>query len=127
VQRVRSNCEIKCRGDRLFPSEFLIGELIGIAETGTGGRLVCFCGRDLAVIDRNTITIRRRPPQLVDLMDNATALHTTSQASKRHSKKARQNQSPKLQPMSPIAQWVRVNEQSRSPSIDVTASLLVVA
>lgn len=80
MRRVRSNGEIKWRGDRLFLSETLIGELVGIVETETGDWLVRFCGLDLAVIGRRTNVIRRRSPQPVDLMDNANALPTTPQS-----------------------------------------------
>jgi len=61
VRRVRSNGEIKWRGDHLFLSETLIGELVGIVETETGDWLVRFCGLDLAVIGRRTNVIRRQP------------------------------------------------------------------
>ena len=52
VRRVRGNGEIKWKGDCLFISEALIGELVGIAELETGDHVVRFCGLDIGIIDR---------------------------------------------------------------------------
>ena len=52
VRRVRSNGEIKWRGERLFLAEALVGEPVGIAETETGHWLVRFADIPIAVIDR---------------------------------------------------------------------------
>ena len=40
------------QGERLFVSEALVGELIGVAELETGDHIVRFCGHDMGLIDR---------------------------------------------------------------------------
>ena len=42
VRRVRPSGEIMWKGDRLFVSEVLAGELLGIAELETGDHVVRF-------------------------------------------------------------------------------------
>jgi transposase InsO family protein len=51
VRRVNSNGEIKWRGERIFISAALIGELVGIAELETGDHVVRFCDLDIGLID----------------------------------------------------------------------------
>jgi transposase InsO family protein len=63
VRRVRSSGEIMWRGDRVFVSEALVGELIGIAELETGDHLVRFCDRDIGLINRRGIFARFAPPR----------------------------------------------------------------
>ena len=63
VRRVRSNGEIKWRHERVFVSEALIGELVGLAELETGDHLVRFCGRDLGIVDRRGLFRRFAPPR----------------------------------------------------------------
>ena len=53
VRRVRSNGEIKWRGDFIFLSEPLIGETVGLAETPSGAHIVRFFDIDLGVINRH--------------------------------------------------------------------------
>jgi transposase InsO family protein len=62
VRRVRSNGEIKWRGDFFFISEALIGEPIGIAETESGNFITRFAGVDIGVIDLRSKNFRRFAP-----------------------------------------------------------------
>ncbi|TSD82694.1 transposase [Mycobacterium sp. KBS0706] len=59
VRRVRSAGDIKWQGDKVFISQALVGETVGIAETQTGDWIVRFADIDLGLIDRNTRTLRR--------------------------------------------------------------------
>ena len=59
IRRVRSNGEIKWAGSRVFVSEALVGEIVGVAETETGDCIVRFAGLDLGFIDRSTGKLRR--------------------------------------------------------------------
>jgi transposase InsO family protein len=52
VRRVRSAGEIMWKGERVFVSEALTGELVGIAELETGDYVVRFCGQDIGLLDR---------------------------------------------------------------------------
>ena len=63
VRRVRSNGEIMWKGELLFVSETLIGELIGIAELETGDHVVRFCDLDIGLIDRRGRFVRFAPPR----------------------------------------------------------------
>jgi putative transposase len=67
VRNVRSNGEIRWRGETIFLSEALIGEPVGLAETEAGDWLVRFADIDLGIIDRRTKKLRRftaaRPPR----------------------------------------------------------------
>lgn len=54
VRRVRHNGEIKWRGDRVFISEAVRREVVGIAETERGDWLVRFMHVELGRIDRHT-------------------------------------------------------------------------
>ena len=51
VRRVRSSGEIMWTGERVFISEALVGELVGIAELETGDQVVRFCDLDIGLID----------------------------------------------------------------------------
>ena len=51
VRRVRSSGEIMWKGKRVFVSEALVGELVGIAELETGDQVVRFCDLDVGLID----------------------------------------------------------------------------
>lgn len=62
VRRVRSNGEIKWGGERVFISEALVGEPVGVAETESGAWLVRFCDLELGLIDRRTKQLRRFAP-----------------------------------------------------------------
>jgi transposase InsO family protein len=88
VRRVRPTGEIKWQGGRVFLSEALAGEPVGLAETASGHWLVRFCDLELGLIDR-TGTFRRFAPGRgrratgqgpVDLLDGAAAPPTTPQA-----------------------------------------------
>lgn len=61
VRRVRTNGEVKWRGDHVFVSEALVGEIVGIAEIDGGLHLVRFCNVDLGVIDRHGLFRRFAP------------------------------------------------------------------
>jgi len=63
VRRVRSAGEIMWRGERVFVSEALTGELVGIAELETGDHVVRFCDRDIGLIDRRGRFSRFAPPR----------------------------------------------------------------
>ena len=88
VRRVRPTGEIKWQGGRVFISEALAGEPVGLAETASGHWLVRFCDLELGLLDRAgtlrpfTAPRARRhvgaPP--VDVLDSAAALPTTPQA-----------------------------------------------
>lgn len=63
VRRVRSNGEIMWKGELLFISEALVGELIGIAELETGDYVARFCDHDIGLIDRLRQFRRFAPPR----------------------------------------------------------------
>ncbi len=63
VRRVRGSGEIMWRGDRIFVSEVLVGEIIGIAELETGDHVVRFCDLDIGLIDRHGRFNRFAPPR----------------------------------------------------------------
>lgn len=52
TRRIRSSGEIIWRGSRVFISEVLVGELVGIAELATGDHVVRFCDLDIGLIGR---------------------------------------------------------------------------
>jgi putative transposase len=58
VRRVRSNGEIKWGGDRIFVSEALVGETVGVGETEEGNWLVRFADQPIGLIDRRTRKLR---------------------------------------------------------------------
>jgi len=53
VRRVLQSGDIKWRRGRVFVSESLAGELVGVTEQEDGSHLVRFCDTDLGVIDRS--------------------------------------------------------------------------
>ncbi|MBG0812412.1 IS481 family transposase [Methylosinus sp. H3A] len=59
VRQVRSNGEIKWRGETVFVSEALIGEAVAVEETESGEFLVRFFDHPLCVIDQHTPRLRR--------------------------------------------------------------------
>jgi transposase InsO family protein len=63
VRRVRSSGEIMWKGELVFISEALIGELVGIAELETGDHVVRFCDLDIGLIDRRGRFSRFAPPR----------------------------------------------------------------
>jgi len=63
IRRVRSSGEIMWHGERVFVSEALIGELVGIAEVETGDYVVRFCDLDVGLIDRLGRFRRFAPPR----------------------------------------------------------------
>ena len=63
LRRVRSQGEIKWRGELVFIGEALIGEQVGIAELENGDHIVRFCTRDLGVIDHRFCFLRFAPPR----------------------------------------------------------------
>jgi len=63
VRRVRSSGEIMWKGELVFISEALIGELIGLAELETGDYVVRFCDLDVGLIDRCGRFGRFAPPR----------------------------------------------------------------
>ena len=54
VRRVRSNGEIKWRGELIFLSEALVGEPVGLAETDSGDWIVRFADNPIAIIQRQS-------------------------------------------------------------------------
>jgi hypothetical protein len=54
VRRVSPNGQIKWRGDLVFVSEAVCGELVGLAETARGDWTVQFMHVELGRIDRQT-------------------------------------------------------------------------
>ena len=54
VRRVSPNGQIKWRGDLVFVSEAVCGELVGLAETGGGDWTVHFMAVELGRISRHT-------------------------------------------------------------------------
>ena len=63
VRRVRSSGEIMWKGELVFISEALIGEIVGIAELETGDHVVRFCELDIGLIDRRGRFDRFAPPR----------------------------------------------------------------
>jgi transposase InsO family protein len=63
IRRVRSCGEIMWKGDGVFISDALIGELVGIAELDTGDHVVRFCDLDIGLIDRRGRFARFAPPR----------------------------------------------------------------
>jgi transposase InsO family protein len=53
VRRVQQSGDIKWRRGRVFVSESLYGELVGVIEQGDGSHLVRFCDINLGVIDND--------------------------------------------------------------------------
>jgi hypothetical protein len=62
VRRVRSNGEIRWRGELIFLSETLVGEPVGIAETESGDWIVRFAAHPVGLIDRRTRKLRPFAP-----------------------------------------------------------------
>ncbi|WP_213742823.1 integrase core domain-containing protein, partial [Bradyrhizobium sp. dw_411] len=63
VRRVRSNGEIKWKGEFVFIGETLVDELVGVAELNTGDYVVRFCDLDIGLIDRRGLFTRFAPPR----------------------------------------------------------------
>jgi transposase InsO family protein len=63
VRRVRPPGTIKWKGDQIFVSEALVGELVGIAELDTDNYVVRFCNRDIGLLDRDGRFRRFAPPR----------------------------------------------------------------
>jgi Integrase core domain len=64
VRRVRPPGTIKWKGDQIFVSEALVGELVGIAELDTDNYVVRFCNRDIGLLDRDGRFRRFAPPRV---------------------------------------------------------------
>jgi putative transposase len=65
VRRVRSNGEIKWKGERIFIGESLIGELLGILQTYWGDWLVSFADLPLTLIDYSTFKLKAPTPSII--------------------------------------------------------------
>jgi putative transposase len=63
VRRVRSSGEIMWKGEFVFISDALVGELVGVAELETGDHVVRFCDLDIGLIDRRGVFRRFAPPR----------------------------------------------------------------
>jgi len=63
VRRVRSTGQIMWKGEPVFISEALTGELVGVAELETGDQIVRFCDLDIGLIDRCGRFVRFAPPR----------------------------------------------------------------
>jgi Integrase core domain len=68
VRRVRSNGEIRWKGEFAFISEALTNELVGLIELETGDHVVRFCDLDIGLIDRRGL-FTRFAPRRVGLRD----------------------------------------------------------
>jgi len=81
VRRVRSGGEIKWRGGRLFLSECLAGETVGLRELSSGDGLVTFFHHELGVIERTTMRFRSfgppRPGRPKAEQNGKTVTHVT--------------------------------------------------
>jgi hypothetical protein len=89
VRRVRTNGEIKWKGELIFLSETLSGEPVGLRPVEAGRWHLWYGPIHLASIDHRGHLTRHQPtplasPKPVDLMDNAAALPTTPQAQQPH-------------------------------------------
>jgi transposase InsO family protein len=62
VRKVRSGGEIKWRGERVFLSEALGGQLVGVRELGSGDWVVRFFHHELGVIERANMKLRSFGP-----------------------------------------------------------------
>ena len=83
VRRVRSNGEIKWRGELIFVSQVLVGEPVGIDQTQTGDWRVRYATVELGGIDIERRRLNRPPsPQksACGFVGNTRALPTTPQA-----------------------------------------------
>ena len=78
VRRVRSSGEIMWKGGRVFVTEALIGELVGIAELETGDHVVRFCNRDIGLIDRRGRFRRFAPPRFGLTTDTGSVVATAT-------------------------------------------------
>ncbi len=78
VRRVRSSGEIMWKGERIFVTEALIGELVGIAELETGDHVVRFCNRDIGLIDRRGRFRRFAPPRFGLTTDTGSVVATAT-------------------------------------------------
>ena len=61
VRRVRSRGQIKWGGELVFVSEVLVGEPVGVSETGDGEWRLRFGPVELGFIDRARRRLHRRP------------------------------------------------------------------
>jgi transposase InsO family protein len=78
VRRVRSSGEIMWKGERVFVTEALVGELVGIAELETGDHVVRFCDRDIGLIDRRGRFRRFAPPRFGLTTDTGSIVATAT-------------------------------------------------
>ena len=64
IRRVRNKGEIKWKGQTIFISEALEGELVGLAELENGDHVVRFCDLDVGILDRRrSAFLRFAPPR----------------------------------------------------------------
>jgi transposase InsO family protein len=63
ARRVQQSGDIKWRQGRVFVSESLVGELVGVIAQEDGTHLVRFCSTDLGTIDRSGRFRRFAPPR----------------------------------------------------------------
>jgi hypothetical protein len=63
ARQVRSNGEIRWRGDLVHVSSALIGEAVGVEELGDGQRLVRFFDVPLGIIDQTNRKLRPVAPK----------------------------------------------------------------
>ena len=59
VRRVRSTGEIRWRGEVVFLTETLVGEIVGVREVADGSWVVRFATLDIGVIEHKTMKLRR--------------------------------------------------------------------
>ena len=75
-RRVRSNGEIKWRGELIHISTALIGEWVAVEETEDGAARVLFYEHTLGVIDEAVAKLRRIRPPLKGRPDTASSGET---------------------------------------------------
>ena len=82
VRRVRSNGEIKWGGDRVYVSEALVGEPVGVAETDNGNWIIRYDQYPLGIINRKTKKLRPftaiRPGQTKKAKQNGKTVNEVS-------------------------------------------------
>jgi transposase InsO family protein len=71
VRRVRSNGEIKWQGRRVYVSQALAGEPVGLAEAGDGSCAVRYGPLELGLIDHRGDRLRKPRRPACGLVDNA--------------------------------------------------------
>ena len=80
LRRVRHNGEIKWRGNRVYISQALAGEPVGLHESGDGCWAVDYGPVHLGVIDHRAERLQKPKRTARGFVDNPAGLPTTPQA-----------------------------------------------